>query len=433
MESHVDWDRQIGYWIKNEPYFWIAPSGVESEIDGWKRCSRVYIRIIINGTEEMSEECRKYFTSMGESDPDFKGNIVLKWTKKYLQTYHPRVEGLAVSELYLHKNVNQLRSFRKVTLSKEMIEEVISPRHLTPVGFERVHVPQLTAERKTKTVLGKEYEDRIITSWSILSALKSKNAVFSFQLLYYNVSTEELNPLYGRLTIYNDYERAQRLGVRYLIFYLILYVSEEEAHANLLILDLKEHIIYLFDPWGWQGIAEFSILKEKISYFFSHNLHISYKIVETEVVCPYGGPQDIEMAIREKREGDTGFCVFWSLYLFDAILKNPTLDFPDIMQGLLLDLQKTSNFRLIIRRYRKLVEEKIIYLKENILKEKINYHIEPGTGDLVVKVTPDQLIGLLLNVNMNLKDVQRIEYNDKLDIHVLPFTDLAELIKSLSI
>ena len=220
------------------------------------------------------------------------------------------------------------------------------------------------------------------------------------------------------------------------------------GHANLLIFRKQKGILEHFEPHGIfidEQIA-FKIelflknFKKKLNEKFKKNI----KFVESNIICPYGF-QVIEgfskLPIKTK-----GFCLVWTLFFAELVLKNPTLTSKQIASlildevysskdGISTDNGKTfwgDYFRNLITGYTLMLDEKIVKYLSHYDKDisiskllEIIENINDKNNTLIYNKILNDLNLFIMN-----ESIPNIKNND--DNNIKLFENISPLSKTLS-
>ena len=181
-------------------------------------------------------------------------------------------------------------------------------------------------------------------------------------------------------------------------------------HQNIIIYRKASHIIEHFEPHGdyfrtldepdeknkiiHKRITQFlTILNQKLAI---HNI-IPVRLIRSNQLCPYHGFQVLDDIVKSSKLPieEAGYCVIWSMFFAELVLKNPTISSEDLIRDVLISFrrQKNKTYMLSIARgYVNLVYEKIDKYFKNI----------PGMPDITADsihnaVLRDETSGSALN------------------------------------
>jgi len=151
--------------------------------------------------------------------------------------------------------------------------------------------------------------------------------------------------------------------------------DEKERHMNFLLFNLHDKTMERFEPNG--HIISKNKLGEKLRerqlekrLRHSARRH-GYKYIPTKAFCPRLGPQvlqEAEKAFKEIGEPE-GFCAFWSLWYADRRLRYPNLSSKELIEKLLIALNKKGNLKRFISSFATFIHSE----KERITNEAIKY------------------------------------------------------------
>lgn len=220
------------------------------------------------------------------------------------------------------------------------------------------------------------------------------------------------------------------------------------GHANLLIFRKQKGILEHFEPHGIFINERISLqielflkkFKKKLIEKFKKNI----KFVESNIICPYGF-QLIEgfskLPIKTK-----GFCLVWTLFFAELVLKNPTLTSKQIASLILDEVYSSKDgistddgktfwgdyFRNLITGYTLMLDEKIVkYLShydKDISISKLLEMIE-NINDKNNTLIYNKILNDLNSFIMN-ESIPNIKNND--DNNIKLFENISPLSKTLS-
>lgn len=126
-------------------------------------------------------------------------------------------------------------------------------------------------------------------------------------------------------------------------------------HANVLVVDQKNHRVYNFEPHGFREWTE-AVEAHIVTYIMPHVLGLDrqYQFVSTTQICPSRrGPQTLDPY-------DTGFCAAWSYWFNTTLLINPDLTPEFVVQ----ELSRSPTLNADVRRFVSLMEHMIAWPEE---------------------------------------------------------------------
>lgn len=140
-------------------------------------------------------------------------------------------------------------------------------------------------------------------------------------------------------------EKQQCQSHAWMVFSLIMYLSDTDGHANVVIIDTEKFRIIRFDPntitsaaYDRMGRLVDAYLEKK---FAPHVLGDKrYRVVTPIGFCPNPGPQAYEALstyfnIKCEGGGEGGFCLSWSMLLINLMIAYPHDDPSALLQELL--------------------------------------------------------------------------------------------------
>ncbi len=166
-------------------------------------------------------------------------------------------------------------------------------------------------------------------------------------------------------------------GMSTVIIPVSLYFRSGPGHANLLIYRKKDNVIEHFEPHGQMygdGSSETELynklinqrLEDLVDTINFNLLDQRVKLVPANEVCPrIDGLQALEGIIEKNIDVEGGYCVAWSMFFAELVLKNPEYSSNELLSNVyrILDkmsLRDQSNYlRRIIRGYVNLIYEKV--------------------------------------------------------------------------
>lgn len=160
------------------------------------------------------------------------------------------------------------------------------------------------------------------------------------------------------------------------------------AHANLIIVRPKQHIIEHFEPHGSKYMGEKSNkINRRVQQFleqFTRKLNIGkshkYRLLHGTDICPniYGlqhKETNALFAFKHKKEGG-GYCAAWSMFFTEMVLKNPELTsrqvYDNIMEKTNKHMFKGTYLLNMIRGYIHHISNKLDKYYTHLFGTKIN-------------------------------------------------------------
>ena len=131
---------------------------------------------------------------------------------------------------------------------------------------------------------------------------------------------------------------------------------DNSGHANMLVYDKLNNEIERFEPNGYMYNFDCipSNIDDALKAAFKANVNYKIKYFKPIDFCPDFNFQKI--AAQEKI-GDSGYCIFWSLWYADLRLSNPDINREEIINKAIKSLGKKGYFNLFIRRYAKFIAD----------------------------------------------------------------------------
>jgi hypothetical protein len=211
----------------------------------------------------------------------------------------------------------------------------------------------------------------------------------------FNASTKS-DFLKMSLKIKNCIEKDNTSNIILIPLKLIFYNKDGTGtgHANLLIFRKDTLIIEHFEPHG-DSLKEVKQILSNFVNILNNNLQLKKKVelIQADEVCPYGfGFQLLEAASAlPLHKNAPGFCLMWSFFFAELVLKNPTLTSKEITKLILHDLygndfKKTKIDYSWVDYFRNLISGYTLLLDEKIMKYFSNYYDEPATISKIAKL-----------------------------------------------
>jgi hypothetical protein len=345
MSSSSDIDIKVGFWIRGVPYIWKRLENGEGDPTNWKDWQRIYIflegvdRIPSNLLpEECSDDVRQYFNYISQDqfhyeryisrDFDYYRSVIRIDGKDIDQ------ENIPVKLVFNYKGKKLLDHIvSKVTLAQPRIpegESTLSDYHKDWHIWASVwYIDQIMGKDKRVCFLINP------DSTHIGIELVHTSKKLSFGPPMKKALNRCLNRNFTRFIYVPLYEKGRADG----------------SHVYLLLIDVEQRVIYLFDPVGieirWKGFEQ--ELLEYLGLDWTWNV----KILDW---CPVSkGIQALQDQECIFSEGDPGgFCITWVLWVVETLINNSDKHFKEVLKTAYTQMkEETPSFTRFIRRYSK--------------------------------------------------------------------------------
>lgn len=181
-----------------------------------------------------------------------------------------------------------------------------------------------------------------------------------------------------------------------LIIIPVFLVFDTFAHANILVLRTNNNTIEHFEPYGFShGLLEKSYFNINLNKFinilnkeFENNELHKVKLIESYNVCPVNIPglqeRDEASRLEVNPVEPFGYCVAWSLFFTELVLKNPQLTSKQLYSMITKDANLNNDFyRTMIRGYIHMINDKIKKYFKPIFGEQVDI-------DYLIKLANEQ-------------------------------------------
>lgn len=388
-----DWDAEVGRWIDGIPYIW-------EKSTEWNRCRRLYVvngmaRFVLGENPNISNG---YLPNVDKECKKVSGYFEILYFdlgKKY--TFHGkdvRINGMRVTFPYRDMDVHMFYDYLGI---KQPTYDYIKrwPEHLTSeklasagnIVLPTVHSSNESLKRGesfyiTTMIWYLKYVGKnpgLCMPISMLPDLPNQGlSSHVFNILIFLSDPNTVKNIYISPDIIHIVELCSKNEkIRYILLPISLQYWRGDAHANLMLIDLKNYNsdktrnVYLFDPWG-EG--EFNVvqflptlmtkLKFKDPKKWKYHAPVDW--------CPTRSLQRLEHATV----GDTslhyvGYCQMWTFWFIDVLIRNPNIPITELIRRAQIQLsEKNPDFRKFIREYAKNMER---YTDEQKVKLGIKY------------------------------------------------------------
>lgn len=183
-----------------------------------------------------------------------------------------------------------------------------------------------------------DYYNNLIKVWGNEMKKEFPNACIFTEWIKLNLT---------KLTLPKEFkEKYNKSNCRYLVGLLLLEGdlvhktmggSRVFAHANAIIFDRRDEVVYRIDPWGGKEEEQHhKIFKQQFNKLFGKD----WTVLSGFEICPYTtGPQLIESESGDKihspLSNEDGYCFIWSLLIAHRCLAYPNHSPSEIVQDLL--------------------------------------------------------------------------------------------------
>ena len=369
----MDFDQMIGFWIRDVPYIWVRGKT-------WDKCGRFYICpdgwVNKPVFKDLKGVCQRFFMFCDEKMYE-KGSLRINGIR-YDGALKPLVLQKGFSKIYDQVGSRlTIKQAREIFSSKKKVLQNIQQRpSMTPIKLPPVYpatpgqILTLFPSRKLADIafmlyfvkrFGRKVFPIVLYEDMNLESKKFEDTIaWFFNYTYYHKHQKhrfEMKDIFRKLM-----QNKERFAIT-----IYSHQYQEDAHANLLIIDKKEKTIELVDPHGYGFHPDFNLEKTK------ENLELpSFKVHQTSDVSPPFSFQIYEELLRkdgEKIDYD-GYCYFWSFWMAELRLMNPEISSKRLYKLAMNTLIKHKvDFLDMIRRYVKNMKPLYNDLKERYEKE----------------------------------------------------------------
>lgn len=409
-DVHVDWDLEVGHWIKDVPYIWTPPENNSS----WRGGQRMYIfgspqsRGLANkairlatGKGRDCEPVKQYFstgTSIGKDNQIRINGYLVSVPSKYRDQYvYAKYKESFYQYLGVPKpSISSVSDIKIVDVDSRPPHPFIElklpanpkrkDREILYRTSRHVYLPlaSLSAIGKQRGVCTPVIKRPIRDSFDVeqsftlrIRIIESSFETFSFDLLPH---------------VRQNYEHIIHMclldpKVNYILIPLVWqYVFKNEAHQNVLIIDKTRKNIYIFDPWGkTQYDLTKKVMEKTAIQLFNLPIIIGetirtrtdtdfdtiissspltpeskasgYRVIASEEWCPVVSLQTLEDKTNIRINDYEGFCTVWTYYFISVLLKNPGVEYSKLIRSAIHSVSKISpDFNSFIREYAKKLE-----------------------------------------------------------------------------
>jgi hypothetical protein len=187
-------------------------------------------------------------------------------------------------------------------------------------------------------------------------------------------------------------------NIRFYVIPIILKFTDEDSHANVLIVDNKTKTIEMYEPHGSKFLSndifyEFEFhIKNLIGHILSRRVHFKFKNVHYK--CPIGFQTK-----QTKLNRNTGHCVAWTLFFIHVRLYNLDLNTTDIID--ILDNFDANKLDRYIRQYITLVDKETRDVKKFYKDSYLKFNLTPKEQEHVKKIIKSKVKQYFDNLNTN--------------------------------
>lgn len=421
IEDTVDWDLEVGRWLKDVPYMWMkAPLAITKKENRkeWRAYQRVYIIdgvaltttngfVPVRGHGAMrifiiKKKCGmdviRYFQAVTHVDVHRSAKIRVNGYPIHLPgRYLSRERYLQPSGLYDYLGLKPLTATQTRDWENTLLVKSDDPRPPPPVLEIEVPLPSTSTPAPRRGVKPKGIQLKRAPSREIhlmfwylrhigkypgvcmpLSSRGFDNMVniqksYSITIFIEKVDFSEID--LPEWAVQTDFSQITKLCMKSPTIERIFipiswqYQWKQSAHANFLLIDKTvtnpdgTKNVYIFDPWGETEHAKtIEILPGIMNWLvIGANQGYKWKYHASATWCPNMSFQRLESRIGAdaKRIGDYGgFCAVWSMWVLETLLKNPGKPYDVLVRSALNKASKiTPDFRRFIRRYAHTIEE----------------------------------------------------------------------------
>lgn len=205
--------------------------------------------------------------------------------------------------------------------------------------------------------------------------------------------------------------------IRFYIIPLILKFSEDNSHANVLIVDNLHKTIELYEPHGKQfspgkNVFLFNIelhIKNLIKIILDRRINFIFKNVH--YACPIGF-----QARQSKINYESGHCVAWTLFFINIRLINLFKSSEEIIHYLNVSLSDTE-IDLLIRKYITLIENETLLENKKYINEYYDIKLSEHEESNIKKNIKEKINTYLKHQDFNINKYGGVNY----------FTDIQKL------
>lgn len=402
--SDIDWDTEVGYWLDNVPYIWDADKD-------WKLCKRRYI--LNSDTKKITHVVyhdHGYLNGAFSRCKKISGYFKILYYNVDNFTFHDRdirINGTRVFFPYLGLNINSFYDYLGIPQpNNKKIQEW--NLHLVSVKKQniKIRLPDVSPQKKDLRL--KESTFLFSMMWYLKYSSKNMNICTPigtiknlenqsrtagvFSILVYLKEGGQISLIYIDDNIINIVvECSKNKKIKYILLPVALqYTWSNKAHANLLLIDLKNYNqdksrnVYLFDPWG-KGEFDMSHVIYPIMTRLKFRSK-DWKIHTPEMWCPKMSFQMLEYKRTNSEEHNyPGYCQIWVFWFMDVLMHNPDVPLNELVRIAHSQLsEKNPQFMKFIRNYAISMEK---YVDEEKKRLKLTY----DTPSYKLK-TPDRKI-----------------------------------------
>ena len=441
--NEVDWDRLIGYWLKDVLYIWVKLSSKYKGKNQWKDYGRIYLvsyKSLKNRNLKPSGISDDVFYII-ENDCDSRVMnyfMVTKLTNPFIYELYTQGDNkikLNGKSVYFPRRIidviNEAKMFGLILYNsidtklpkedfldewKNNLLQTYQPK--TKLKFQKMmkksKTPQkeISISRNIYSVykllwfldLVEKSKDVCIVSSNLLVKTPGKGKMFItpdiLQIYIKDNQFENITILESDKKIWrHSINKCMKNDNKKIIININLnYQFIKNAHANLMIIDnvVNSKDIYIFDPHGKSQYAESIKAYKKIIEYLGidrdeNGDEVEWNIIPSGDWCPVASFQSLEYLTYETTiSGDfEGFCETWTAWIVYLIIKNADVPIKDIIYGAIQKLSKKyPEFRDFIRRY-------VIHIGDigkDILENELGIHTD------VENLTKEDINKLMLYV-----------------------------------
>lgn len=198
-------------------------------------------------------------------------------------------------------------------------------------------------------------------------------------------------------------------NIRFYVLPLMLKFSEDDSHANVLIVDNKTKTIEMYEPHGSKFLSkdifyelEFHI-KELIANILSRRAHFRFKNVHYK--CPIGFQTK-----QAKIDKSTGHCVAWTLFFIHVRLYNLDLNTTEIID--VFDKFEPEKLDRYIRQYITLVDKDTKDVKKFYKDSYLKFKLTPKEQEYVKKLIKYKVKEYFDNLDTNINSYSGLAFHD---------------------
>jgi hypothetical protein len=144
-------------------------------------------------------------------------------------------------------------------------------------------------------------------------------------------------------TILSWVKRCAKPDTPYLLHFLGLFFGQA-AHANFIYLNLRERTLYRFEPWGQKSANQVQV--DWAMQYITDHLNKQWvkpgerkiKYISPQQSCPAGKVFQVLQSSYTKKDKTAkrwekgGLCLYWSYLIMEAIIRNPTMRYEDVIK-----------------------------------------------------------------------------------------------------